>query len=736
MQASRYRLGTHDRIKIAGAAFRPVQKIGREHLLQLVTEGVLRQHFRLVSDEEIGELLRNRKMRIEENHYSLARQFLLTRGDDSNLHGLEEDELRTIAWKTEWCRRFEDAQAEGRFRRSPRDLQSFIEQSKDSIHRWYIAEFRSARPLGREFKGEERKTFDYPSPTTLRYWLNRYAAADRRRNAFRPRYDNCGNKKQLDPRVSEIVERNVNRFASRARPRIVDIYEAVEAEIDELNQGLPEGPKVYVSERAIRRRIRRLPPLFVDLGHLGADRTKKKYSPVGSGLGELARMERVEMDDWEMDLQAVLKHKHVRYFVTDQARSAANKLRRMKITVRCTITAAIDVATKCVVGLAVSPFSPSTAGSKSALRSIIADKSELAVSAGAKSTWPMTARPCAIVTDGGPAFRGEFSESVSKLNIEHSLPGGNPRNRGTIESFFRTFKRFCRQFTGQAFSNVVEKGDYPSEQLASLVVEDLERLLTRFIVDSYHHRPHRGLGGDRPYNAWTKARNDLNLPPDHIQRQIAFGVELQDRAISATGIRYLHVDYKHPKMGVLFGLVGKERLTVIVDPHDMGTMLVLVKDGFRGHFADESHGDFLIFTAEGYQGTSVADHFRSRRILREFEREQAALGAPFRLGAFRAIRQEAEEARIRAGIPSEEVDAKTFRNFVRHIERKGAIAVEPRLEPSGEPMSMDDGLVGVGTLVAGSEPPPKPKVSGTSQSPGRPSILPQSINLYDDESDE
>ncbi|WP_199084550.1 hypothetical protein [Bosea sp. ASV33] len=736
MQATRYRLGSHDRIKIAGAAYRPVQKIGREHLLQLVTEGVLQQHFRLVSDEEIGDLLRNRRVRIEENHYSLARQFLLAKGDDSNLHGLEEDEIRSIAWKAEWCRRFEEAQAGGRFSRSMRDFESFIEQAKDSIHRWYIEEFRAARPLGRDLSGEERKTFDYPSASTLRYWLNRYAAADRRRAAFRPRYENCGNKDQLDPRVAIIVEKNVNRYASRARPRIADIYEAVEADIDELNHSLPEGPKVYVSERAIRRRIRRLPPLFVDLGHLGPDRTKKKYSPVGSGLGELARMERVEMDDWEMDLQAVLRHKHARYFVTEQARSAANKLRRLKITVRCTITAAIDVGTKCIVGLAVSPFAPSTAGSKSALRSIIVDKSELAKAAGAASDWPMTARPRAIVTDGGPAFRGEFSESVSKLNIEHSLPGGNPRNRGTIESFFRTFKRFCRQFTGQAFSNVVEKGDYPSEQMASLVVEDLERLLTRFIVDSYHHRPHRGLGGDRPYNAWAHSTADLDVPPDHIQRLIAFGVELHDRAISATGIRYFHVDYKHSRMAALFGLAAKERLTAIVDPHDMGTMLVLVKDEFRDHFTDDRHGNYLIFTAEGYEGTSVAEHFRSNRVLREFEREQAALGAPFRLGALRAIRQEAEAARIRAGIPSDEVDAKAFRNFVRYLERKGAIAVEPRRQPSGEPMNMDDGLTSVGTLIAGSEPPPKVKTTGTQQSPGSPSILPRSINLYDDESDE
>jgi transposase InsO family protein len=734
MQPTSYRLGRHDRIKISGAAFRPVYKIGREHLLQLVKDGVLEDHYKLVSDEELGSLMRTRKLRIEKDHFSLAQQLLKARGDDSHLSDLGEEDLRTIAWKVEWCTRFEGAHREGRFSRTPRDFQNFIDWNKDSIHRWYIGEFGVSRPLGREFKGEERKTFDFPSPTTLRNWLDRFAAAGHRRQAFRLRYDECGNRHQLDSRALSIVERNVRRYASRGKLTIADVYEAVEADIDELNRNLPEGPKVYVSERAIRRRIRKLDPLFVDLGRMGPDRTRKKYTPVGSGLDELARMERVEMDDWDMDLFAVLQHKHARYYITDQARTKARSLRRQKITVRCTVTAAIDVATKCIVGLGVSPFAPSTPGSKSALRTIVADKSELAKSSGAQCGWPMHARPGEIATDGGPAFGGEFHESVVKLGINHRIGNGDPRSRGTIESFFRTFKRFCRMFTGQAFSNVVEKGDYPAEQMASLVVEDLERLLIRFIVDSYHHRPHGGLGGQLPYEAWKEATNDLDPPPDHIQRQIAFGIPLHDRAISAAGIRYLHVDYKHSKMGVLHGLIGRGRLTVVVDPHDMGAILVLVKDDLRSHFSGD--GDYMTFTAEGYEGISVAQHLSSNRTLREFERKQAELGAPFRLGAFRALRKEAEELRIKAGVPSDEIDPKLYRKFVSELEHKGALAAAPRMRPTGAPMNGDDGTSGLGTVVVTVKPAASSNAAPSSNQSSPTASLPgKSINLYNDEDD-
>lgn len=731
MQSLSYRLGRHDRIMIGGASFRPVSKTGRQHLLQLVTDGILEDHFKLLSDEDIGSLLPARKLRIDKDYFSRAQQVLKARGDDSDLTDLCEEDLRTIAWKVEWCSRFEQAYAASRIGRSPRDFEAFIDRSKNSIHRWYIDKFNANRPPGRRISGEERKTFDYPSATTLRNWLDRFAAAGHRRKAFRPKYGNCGNRNQLDPRAAPIVERNVRRYATRGKIAVADVYEAVEADLEELNRDLVEGPKVYVSERAIRRRIRKLAPLLVDLGHLGPDRARKKYGPVGSGLGELARMDRVEMDDWEMDLHVVLKHKHVRRFITAQALERAKRLHRDKVTVRCIVTVAIDVATKCIVGLSVSPFAPSTAGSRSALRTIVADKSILAEFSGAQSDWSMCARPLEIATDGGPAFRGEFSEAVVGLGIEHRLPGGDPRSRGTIEAFFRRFKRFCRMFTGQAFCNVVQRGDYPAEEMASLLVEDVERLLIRYIVDSYHHRPHDGLGGERPYSAWNRATNDLDPPPDYMQQQIAFGIVLRDRAISPPGIRYLHVDYKHPKMGLLHGLVGKNRLTVVVTPHDMGTMLVLLKPELRAHFPGD--GDYLVFTADGYEGISVAEHLSSNRALRDFERKEAERGAPFRLGAFRALRREAEEARIRAGVAHDEVDAKQYQRFVHEIERKGAIALESRMRPTGPPMNGNDETSVLGTHVAGVDPVARPSAKPTpNQSPAA-SMLGKSINLYDED---
>ncbi|WAP70070.1 integrase core domain-containing protein [Jiella pelagia] len=126
--------------------------------------------------------------------------------------------------------------------------------------------------------------------------------------------------------------------------------------------------------------------------------------------------------------------------------------------------------------------------------------------AGCRSDWAMFGRFECLATDGGPPFRDEFEDAVRHCRSGRSLPDQDPRMRGTIESFFRLFRRLCRYFTGQSFSNVVEKGDYEAEEMASLVFEGLVRAAIVFIVDSYHHRKHRGLGGRTPYAVWNEAR--------------------------------------------------------------------------------------------------------------------------------------------------------------------------------------------------------------------------------------
>ena len=739
MSAERYKLGINDRVTIDGAHFRPCGRQGRANLLRLVgVNAVLDTAVKALTDEEYALLRKTRKIRVDEGHYSLAFQLLRDRAAGTNLSDLsdlDDKVLRDIAWKVEWCVRFRHAhtgQAGHAIRRkkTPEDLSKFIEGERETIHDWYFDTFGVYRPPGRRICGQRPKLYDYPGPTTLREWVNLLTAGEDQPSVFRPQYDKCGRRDQLDVRAREIVEREVRKFGTGGRIKAIDVFDRITAELRVVNRSLSADSQVSVDESAIRRRIKKLPPILSDLAHLGEKRTELKYAPVGKGLisvdglTPLDRMDRVEMDDWEMDLFAVLRHKHVRSGLDAKARHAARRLKKNRVTVRCTVTVAIDVVTKCIVGLHVTPFSPSAPGSKSALQGIVVDKDPVAKLAGCKSDWPMTARPLEVATDGGSAFRGDFHEALGKLRVEHRFPGTDPRSRGTIESFFRTLKRLCRIYTGQSFANVVEKGDYPSEDMASLLTENVYLRLVRFIVDDYHHRPHSGLGGMRPYEAWRRAKNEMDPPPDHLNRFLAFGLTVPNRVVAADGITYMHAQYKHPLMGKLRTYLGDRRTRIVTDPNNMGIVLVHIPHDLRMHFPGD--GAYLVFEAEGLENTTLSQWLRENRELRRFEKQERLAGNPFRLTAISDLMQDAEKARRDAGVPSQVVTEESLNALVKRIERKGHVVLSKPPVPSGPATNGDATAGSLGISLAkpaGARRPKGPTFTG-------PASLGGSANLY------
>src|SRR3546814_19169462 len=88
--------------------------------------------------------------------------------------------------------------------------------------------------------------------------------------------------------------------------------------------------------------------------------------------------------------------------------------------------------------------------------------------------------------------------------------------RGRIEGVFGTIHaQLLSWFDGRTFENVVARGDYPAEARASLLVEELNRVLIRYVVDYYHNHPHEGLGGETPRNCWNRlvGRYGVKPPP-------------------------------------------------------------------------------------------------------------------------------------------------------------------------------------------------------------------------------
>jgi hypothetical protein len=649
----RYCFGRYDRITIGGAHYRVIDKVDGKHRVQLVTGNVLEPHIRLFTDLEITEFMRRGTFRLEEKYFSKAHSELLLRTDDSNLLALPEEELRTIDWKVEWCRRFFAAQSNPNYaikvNLSPQSLRAFIVLERDWMDRWYFRKYGERRGPGRLVVPEgvdpevaadavkERKSFDYPSHSALWNWLSLYKKSGYRREAFRTNYKNCGRRRQLDPEVEKVVQEQVQGYKDRRRPTGADIYDRVEPLLEEISKRRPALPALKVSRTTIYNRIGRLNPFEVELAREGHDRTIRKYSMVGAGNDIEIPMERVEMDDWECDLFALAEKSSIWKKMDKKARDSVPR-------VRCTITIGIDCATRSIVALNVSELAPSTPAVRAAISTMVSPKDRLAAFGGADSTWPMTGRAEVLATDGGPVFdNDEVNNTLAHCGIKHMVPEQDPRKRGTIEAFFRVFKRLCRRFAGQSFASVVERRDYPAEEMASLTFEAFYRAVIRFIVDVYHHSKHRGLERQTPYGAWRRLteKHDMAPCPSTLQQVIAFGFRADaEVTLDKHGLLVQGVSYTSDALGELMKLVGHgARLPVFVNPHDLGSILVYVEPDHRpaisGVAGMKLFGEFLEVSSflPDFQGVTIVDRLLASKAVSRLVEEDEAIGRKFRIAA-------------------------------------------------------------------------------------------------------
>lgn len=678
--------GRHDRLMIDGRSYRVEKKLKGTHFLQPCNDDFIEDHFVPKTDKQINTLIRANRLRIDEGYFSKVLTTLRVKHDNSDLSDLSDDELRTVVWKLEWCTRFlhvaGNPKSDTRLKRTTDDYSIFIENEKANIEQWYLDRFGKRRPPGRRQKGEQRKSFDYPSPSTLRDWLKAYREHGYLMKAFRPEYAKCGNRSQLDERAVPVVTKAVKKFSSKLRPTIGDIVETVELELDKINRLHPNDVPITVSERAIRRRINKIDPFIRDLSRYGEDYAMRKYTPVGKGVAVSHFLERVEMDDWTADLHALVAKSTFWKSLTAKQKAAVPRT-------RVNLTVAIDKVTRCVVGLHASEYTPSVATSKSCLRSVMIDKTRQAKWAGAQSDWPMHGKVGYLATDGGPVFQGEFEDTIRSCLSGRSLADQDPRMRGTIESFFKTLERVCRYFAGRSFRNVVEKGDYPAEKLATLTFEQFYRQVIVFIVDRYHHHAHRGLNRGTPYGMWKLLIREGEPPAiSNEQLKVAFGFKWKGK-VDKSGMVFDDLRYHSNELAALHRIVGDRDLETRIDPDDLATMLITVP---KQHRDRKELGGRTFITAECQTtirpGLTLVDKWAVNKEVQKLVKEQQDAGKPFRLAAHANLLETAERVRREANLPSSEMSQSDFDAVMRRIERKTQAAFG-MVNYSKEPIAED-----------------------------------------------
>jgi putative transposase len=326
------------------------------------------------------------------------------------------------------------------------------------------------------------------------------------------------------------------------------------------------------------------------------------------------------------------------------------------------VTVAIDVFSRCIVGMVVTLEAPSALSVGLCLAHAVIDKRPWLERLDVEASWVMSGKPRELYVDSAAEFK---SEALRRGCEQHAIglryrPPGQPHYGGIIERVLGTMMQTVHELPGTTFANTRERDGYDSDARAALTVRELERWLT-LAVAGYHGQLQRGLSAHRPGGGPRGSRQRA------LRRQWptrpAFLVDFLPvirRTLTRTGFV---IDHVHHFCDALKPWIARrrelERFVIRRDPRDISRIWVLDPAG-------ESYLQ-VPYRTLSHPPVSVWEHRAAVTRLREAGRAQVDEHALFRMvEQMRAITDTA---------------TKTTRSARRNAERRTTSLARPAQAP-------------------------------------------------------
>lgn len=401
-------------------------------------------------------------------------------------------------------------------------------------------------------------------------------------DALFDKYRNCGKYRRYNDETEAFVCRVLDVLWDQERPQINIYVESVQSAIQSENdrrERLPiPAPKLKkVGYDYILGLIKEHAPIDHAIRRAGWEKAYKDMHALGGGIETYRALERVEVDEYTIDLFVLMEATGLFAHLPPAVKALIGL---DGSACRVTLSAAIDVHTRCLLALQIVPKAIESP-LRHTLEMIYLDKSPIADAAGAKFGWPMAGAPEAIVFDRGTAYiTDDAYDILANLGITNlGAPAGKPWLKPFIERVFRTIHSdLLVRFSGRAFSNVVERGENDSAARATLTLEAFLGWLVRWTVDAYHTKPHTALGMS-PAQAWAKATKECtprSLTSDEMRE--VFG-ERTKRKLGRKGILVNHVQYQNDASIAMYYRPGITDVEVLRWHGDIGTISIRPDDG-------------------------------------------------------------------------------------------------------------------------------------------------------------
>ena len=360
---------------------------------------------------------------------------------------------------------------------------------------------------------------------------------------------------QLDPDVEVIVSRLFEGlYATRRKPTRTRFWHEVAA--DCRTKGLAPP-----SIRRLGRWLEQKDQAKLMAKREGNDKAERRYLATPGTLIAEHPLEIVQIDHTKADVTVV------------------DPVTRRPLG-RPTLTLAIDVNTRMVLGFHLSLEPPSLLAVALCLTHAVMDKSFWLAARGIGTDWPARGIPKAIYVDNGAEFHARaFERACSDYQIELShRPPGTPRYGGHIERLIGTMMGAIHLLPGSHFSNIFERGDLDAEAETVMTLHELEIWLALEITGSYHARVHSVLD-TTPLAVWTEGTGQVSsrMPADLQQFLVDF-LPSEQRVLQRDGLHLFHIRYWSDELRWLMG-EGSRKFTLKYDPRDLSRIFVLTEEG-------------------------------------------------------------------------------------------------------------------------------------------------------------
>lgn len=369
-----------------------------------------------------------------------------------------------------------------------------------------------------------------PSEGTVRRWQQKYRASGNTVGLL-PRHSKKGRKSVIEGELEGLLEDVLDKiWLKREKVPITHVLRSLEQRIHDMNNFRAESKRLAVpSGSTVRRYIDALDHEYVYREQKGKHAAAREFR---SAIG-MVNAKKLN-NRWEID------HTPLDVLLVDEDTGL--------VIGRPWLTVVIDRESRVVMGYLLHLLAPSLESVLRVIETAIRPKERiLAKYPSLTGSWPCHGFPLRIVPDNAAEFHAKnLMQGFAELGIEVLFPPSrSPKHKGAVERFFRTLAEdLIHTLPGTTFSNIDERGDYLSTELACLTLPELEKVLLKWIVEIYHNKPHRSLRGKAPIEHWKalQSTRNLHLPADLDDLEAVLSVRAERECfhygVEISGIKY------------------------------------------------------------------------------------------------------------------------------------------------------------------------------------------------------